>query len=95
MNFAGNFLHIGNVDITALRQRVLELSEDEWQGESFRQQRYEAHRDTKTVSLVFDMDFRHTHPTRMPMLQRFEPSMRPALMKAADYYDELPKSKAA
>lgn len=93
MNFAGNFLSIGKVDIAELKERVLELTDEEWQSGDYRQQRYEAHRDTRTVSLVFDMDFRHTHPTRLPMLQRFEAALRPALMQTADYYDQLPKSK--
>ena len=79
MNFAGNFVHIGNIEIAALKQRVLELPEQQWRGEAFRQQRYEVHRDTQTVPLVFDPDFRHTHPTRLPLLQEFEPLIRPAL----------------
>lgn len=93
MNFAGNFIRIGDVDVKELKARVLEITEEEWQSEAYRQKRYEAHRDTRTVSLVFDMDFRHTHPTRLPMLQRFETAIRPALKQAADYYDDLPKSK--
>jgi hypothetical protein len=79
MNFAGHFVHIGDVDVAALKQRVLDLPEEQWQGEQFRQQRYEVHRDTRTVSLVFDSDFRHTHPTRMPALQIFESYLRPIL----------------
>ena len=76
MNFAGNFVHIGDVDVAVLKQLVFDLPEQQWQGESFRQQRYEVHRDTETINLVFDPDFRHTHPTRLPALQTFEPSMR-------------------
>jgi len=94
MNFAGNFAHIGDVDITTLRQRVLEIPEQQWRGESFRQQRYEVHRDTETVSLVFDPDFRHTMPTKLPALEIFEPAMREALMMAADFYDYSPKGQA-
>lgn len=90
MNFAGNFVDIGDVDVAALKQRVLDLPEEQWQGEQFRQQRYEVHRDTRTVSLVFDSDFRHTHPTRMPALQIFEPYLRPILKMAAEHFDESP-----
>ena len=93
MNFAGNFVHIGNVEVAALKQRVLELPEQQWQGEAFRQQRYEVHRDTQTVPLVFDPDFRHTHPTRLPVLQVFESLIRPTLKMAADHFDDSPKGQ--
>jgi hypothetical protein len=94
MNFAGNFVHIANVDVTVLKQLVFDLPDQQWHSESFRQQRYEVHRDTETINLVFDPDFRHTHPTKLPALQMFEPSMRSALAKAADHYDESTKGKA-
>jgi hypothetical protein len=93
MNFAGNFIHIGTLEIAALKQRVLELPEQQWRREAFRQQRYEVHRDTQTVPLVFDPDFRHTHPTRLPVLQEFEPLIRPALKMAADHFDDSPKGR--
>lgn len=93
MNFPGNFMCIGRVDVAALRQLVREIPEAQWQGESFRQQRYEVHRDTETIGLVFDLDFRHTMPTRLPALEAFEPSMRPALMQVADYYEDSPKGQ--
>ena len=94
MNFAGNFNFIGHVDVSALKQQVLGVPEVRWQGEKFRQQRYEVHKDTRTVSLVFDPDFRHTHPTRMPALQIFEPYLRPILAMAADYFDETQNGQA-
>lgn len=94
MNFAGNFLHIGSVDIAALRDRVLALPEEQWEGETFRQQRYEVHRDTRTISLVFDADFRHTHPTRLPALQMFEPYLRPILELAAGHFDGSPAGQS-
>lgn len=91
MNFAGNFVRIGKIDITALQRQVLDLPKEAWQGDEFRQQRYDVHRDTQTVHLVFDPDFRHTHPTRLPALKAFEPSLRPALKVAADHFDDSPK----
>jgi quercetin dioxygenase-like cupin family protein len=94
MNFAGNFVLIANVDVAVLKQLVLDLPDQQWHSESFRQQRYEVHRDTETINLVFDPDFRHTHPTKLPALQMFEPSMRSALAKAADHYDQSTKGQA-
>ncbi len=91
MNFSGNFNHIGDADVAAFKQRVLEFAEQQWQGEAFRQQRYEVHRDTQTIALVFDPDFRHTHPTRLPPLQELEPFIRPVLKMVADHFDDSPQ----
>lgn len=88
MNFDGNFLKIGNVDVTEIEQCASELSEEQWSAEAFRQRRYEVHRDTQTVGLVFDQDFRHSHPTRWPELAIFESALRPTLQMVAEYYEE-------
>jgi hypothetical protein len=93
MNFPGNFLHIADIDVTALKQLVLDVPEEQWQNEAFRQQRYEVHRSTQTINLVFDPDFRHTHPTRFPALQTFEPAMRAALGIVADHYEGSAKGQ--
>ncbi len=93
MNFAGNFVRIGELDTTALIQKVLDLPERQWQGDAFRQQRYDVHRDTQTIHLVFDPDFRHTHPTRLPALQLFEQELRPTLKMVADHFDDSPKGR--
>ncbi|MDH4107974.1 MAG: aspartyl/asparaginyl beta-hydroxylase domain-containing protein [Gammaproteobacteria bacterium] len=93
MNFPGNFRYIGEVDVSALKTLVLGLPEDQWQRESYRQQRYEVHRSTETINLVFDPDFRHTHPTRFPALETFEPLIRPALGLVADYYETSPRGR--
>lgn len=93
MNFAKNFVHIGDLDAAALKQKVLDLPEQQWQGDAFRQQRYDVHRDTQTIHLVFDPDFRHTHPTRLPALQMFEQELRPTLKMTADHFDDSPKGR--
>ena len=88
MNFAGNFNYIGNTDIGELQQLVGNISDAQWADDPFRQKKYEVHRDTQTIGIVFDPDFRHTHPTRLPMLQVFEQALRPVLEMIADYYEE-------
>lgn len=87
MNFDGNFRRIGDVDVTELAKLVADFGGAEWDAASYRQQRYEVHRDTQTIGLVFDEDFRHSHPTRLPALQRFEEPLRPTLALIADYYE--------
>jgi quercetin dioxygenase-like cupin family protein len=87
MNFAGNFKYIGNVDATTLIQLVAQLTEEQWNNELFRQKEYAVHEDTQTIGLVFDRDFRHSHPTRMPALQVFEKALGPVLSIVADHYE--------
>lgn len=88
MNFPGNFFHIGTIDVAELRQLVLDLTEDQWDSFSIRQKRYEVHQHTQTIGLVYDPDFRHSHPTRLPTLQLFETALRPALWMTADHFEE-------
>jgi hypothetical protein len=88
MNFAGNFIKIGDADISRLRQLVLQLTADHWTSNTTRQQRYEAHQHTRTIGLVYDADFRHTNTTRLPPMQLFEPSLRPILAQIANHYEE-------
>lgn len=93
MNFPGNFFHIGNIDLAELRQLVLDLTEAQWDSFSLRQKRYEVHRDTQTIGLVYDPDFRHSHPTRLPTLQIFEAALRPVLWMTADHFEETDTAK--
>lgn len=87
MNFRGNFDTIGTVDISAVENRLQQLQEQHWSADEFRQKRYEVHRDTQSIALVFDVDFRHTHPTRLPTLQLFEQDLGPILAMIADHYE--------
>jgi hypothetical protein len=93
MNFDGNFRRIGRVDIGPMKALIARLPADAWDAESMRQQRYEVHRDTQTINLVHDPDFRHTNTTRHPAMQFFEPALRPVLDVAARYFDRSPKGR--
>ncbi|MCI0517868.1 MAG: TonB-dependent receptor [Woeseiaceae bacterium] len=88
MNFPGNFTRIAILDVTELKQKVLDVPDSQWRSEAFRQQRYEVHRDTQTISLVFDPDFRHTHPTKLPALQQFANPGGPLSVAAGLHYRE-------
>jgi hypothetical protein len=93
MNFDGNFVRIGDVVVVDLRRRVAALSQQDWDKSAFRQQRYEVHRDTQTIGLVFDPDFRHSHPTRLPALQIFADAIHPALELAADHFEQTERGE--
>jgi hypothetical protein len=87
MNFSGNFSFIGNIEISELRKLVLSLTDEQWDDFSIRQNLYEVHQNTKAIGLVYDLDFRHSHPTRLPTLAMFEEALRPVLMKTAAHYE--------
>ena len=93
MNFSGNFSFLGNIETDALRNLVLSLNDEQWDDFSIRQNVYEVHQNTKTIGLVYDLDFRHSHPTRLPTLAMFEEGLRPVLMKTAAHYEESESGK--
>lgn len=99
MNFDGDFYKIGQLgkdELRTLQETVLTITEDEWAGDSWRQKEYEAHKDTQTISLIFDKDFRHSNPTKHPMYKRLKKAIKPIkkILKASyqsDYQKELYK----
>jgi hypothetical protein len=93
MNFPGNFFHIGNLDLAELKKPVLKLTEEQWNSFSLRQMRYEVHQQTQTIGLVYDPDFRHSHPTRLPALETFESELRPAFWMVADHFEDTNASQ--
>ena len=54
MNFNGFFRQIGEFDLEAPRQKILELTEEDWNSEAWRQKTYPVHQQTQTISLIFD-----------------------------------------
>jgi Aspartyl/Asparaginyl beta-hydroxylase len=93
MNFPGNFFHIGDVDATELKALASNLTEEQWHSFDVRQKRYEVHQHTQTIGLVYDPDFRHSHSTRLPILEVFESALRPVLWMTADHFEETPSAQ--
>jgi len=93
MNFPGNFFHIGDIEIAELKNLVLNLTDEQWENFSLRQKRYEVHQHTQSIGLVYDPDFRHSHPTRLPTLDMFEAELKPVLWMTADHFEETEKGK--
>lgn len=94
MNFAGSFNHIGAADVGGFVDLVAGITEEQWSSFALRQQRYEVHRDTQTVGLVYDPDFRHTHPTKLPMLKTFQQPLQPVLKMIAAFYEGSERGQA-
>ena len=93
MNFQGNFKKLAVFDIAPLKDLVLQLTQQHWTGDTTRQNRYEAHQDTQMIGLVYDDDFRHTNPTRLPPMELFGPVLQPLLALIANYYESLPEPR--
>lgn len=91
MNFQGNFKHIGDIDLSDLRARVAELTDAEWLADQVRSKRYEVHKDTQFIGLVFDEDFRHLKATQRPALRHFIEALQPILAQIAEYYETAPE----
>jgi hypothetical protein len=77
MNFDDNFRRLGSANIEPVKALVTALTDEDWSEGDVRQQRYEVHKDTQTIPLVHDYQFRHTEPTQHPALATFGPVIRP------------------
>jgi hypothetical protein len=86
MNFAGEIVSLGRVDIAPLRAAVAALDEARWHEDESRQQLFDAHASTATIKLIFDADYRHTQPTVWPAFAQFEPVVAPILALVRDSY---------
>jgi len=87
VNFDGCFRKIGQVNIGPLKQLVLGLTPQHWVADQTRQSRYEVHKDTQTIPLVYDADFRHSNPTLHPAMQMFGDEIKRILTPIAKHYD--------
>lgn len=88
MNFAGAYRNVGKVDIETLQSRVLALIEAEWFAYGARQVRYEVHRDTNTIPVLFDEDGRHSDPTSWPLFDTLKGELDPILAIVRRHYNQ-------
>lgn len=77
MQFDGNYIRRGTVDVSRIAEAVGGLSEDDWLEDDYRQKTFVSHRETNTVPLLFDIDFRSSDPTRCRHYERFAPIIAP------------------
>lgn len=77
MYFNGAFRHIGTVDVQPLVQVVESLGEDAWFEYVRRQERFQPHRQTQTIPLLYDEDMRHANPTEWPRYAQVRPVLEP------------------
>jgi hypothetical protein len=90
LNFQGNFRKIGDAEIAPILEVVQQLSADDWALEDTRQKRFEVHKDTQFIGLVYDEDFRHMNATQRPAMEIFNPVLHPVFAKIAQFYESAP-----
>jgi hypothetical protein len=63
-NFDGNYRLLGTIDIAALKAKVMAQTEADWDASTWRQERFQVHKFTQTLELVFDRDLPKDQPTK-------------------------------
>jgi hypothetical protein len=77
MNFDGNFIQRGQVDVAPLQALVAAESDVTWRADPFRQRAFTVHGDTETLFLIYDQDLRHISPTRLPRYDDYSRALQP------------------
>ncbi|ARN76138.1 aspartyl/asparaginyl beta-hydroxylase domain-containing protein [Oceanicoccus sagamiensis] len=93
MNIKGDFIKIDDFDITDIKARVLDISEDIWNADAFRQKTFEVHKHTQTIKLIMDEDGRHTGPTLHPIYHELENVITPVENCIRRNYNNTLKAK--
>jgi len=57
------FNFIGNIKVSSIKNKVKNYINEKWEEFDFRQKTFDVHRETKTIPLIFDKDFRLSNPT--------------------------------
>lgn len=71
MYFNDAFRKIGDSDVAEMQRLVATLTEKQWKQQEQRQKTYKVHSTTQTIPLIFDADFRHKFPTKLPLFDTF------------------------
>jgi len=90
MNFRGDFLLLGTTDVSALRERVMAFTDEDWNRDNWRRTQFKAHQQTTTIPLIFDEDFRHARPTVRPDYAAVREQVEPVLALIRRHYDQDP-----
>ena len=91
MNFESEFVHIGDSFISPIKQLINNLSAQDWVKDSSNQDTAETQGATESICLVWDSDYRHIDPTKLPALETFVDAIKPILGTIANYYERSDK----
>lgn len=93
MNFKGNFKQLGKLDISDLKQRILQFTEEDWNRHDGRQKKFIVHKYTTTIPLIYDKDNRMQDNTRFPEYYELEALIKPIYSLIDKYYKKSLKYK--
>lgn len=83
---AANFLLMSeHFDIKPLLQKLAKIPAKTW-NLSGREKTYDAHKQTQSLLLIHDDDFRHYNPTYRDLYQKFKKELQPFIDFIADYH---------
>ena len=80
------FRLLGKLEVASLRQCVLRQPESAWSEQDFRQEKFAVHRQTQTIPLLFDSDFRHFDVTYQPKVAEFDEALQPVIQHVASTF---------
>ena len=58
-----NFRLITQSEVSKLKDKINSFTENDWNEFDFRQKTFDVHKQTQTIPVIFDTDFRGTNPT--------------------------------
>lgn len=80
-----NFSRIGTVELAEVRSA---LAGCDWSRESYRRNASQVHRQTSSLSVFWDPDYRHRNPTTRPAHAALQSALTPIWRTVADYFDD-------
>ncbi|MGD2171856.1 MAG: aspartyl/asparaginyl beta-hydroxylase domain-containing protein [Gammaproteobacteria bacterium] len=73
------------VDLDFIKRKLAKIPERAWHG-SGREETYEVHRQTQSLLLIHDADFRHYNPTYHDLYTEFRRELKPVFDYIENYY---------
>ena len=67
-----NFKYIGKIKVDSFKDKINNFDNKLWDSFTFRQKTFEVHKETKTIPLIFDTDFRLNDPTYLSEYEVFK-----------------------
>lgn len=67
-----NFKFVAKINVDSIEDKINQFTKEEWKEFDFRQKSYEVHRNTETIPLIFDKDFRLSNPSYLKTYKLFE-----------------------
>jgi len=88
VNCDGYVMKLCNIAVSPLVVKLCSQSAEDWNRNDFRQSRYAVHKDTTTIPILFDGDFRHFRPTRREKYDLFWPDIAPVCEAVSDHFHD-------